>query len=74
MKHTLTVIALILAFGTSACSALVSVDRSKIHDTQFDIPDASSADAAGAAGGKAGAGGAGGKTSEEDAGAQEDAG
>jgi hypothetical protein len=41
MKHTLTVIALILAVGSSACSSIVSVDRSKIHDTLFDVPDAS---------------------------------
>lgn len=72
MKHTLTVTALILAFATSACSSIVSVDRSKIHDPQFDIPDASSA--GGSGGAAAGAGGAGGKSSEEDAGKEEDAG
>jgi hypothetical protein len=72
MKQTrLTFIALILglATGTTGCSSIVSVDRSKIHDTQFDRPDASTAGGAGAE-----SGGAGGAKSDEDAGPDDDAG
>jgi hypothetical protein len=65
MKHTLIVTTLLLAFGSSACSSIVSVDRSKIHDTLFDVPDASAAGSHDAA--------TGGKGNEEDAG-EDDAG
>ena len=33
-------VCLLLAAALSSCSSLVSVDRTKIHDQLFDVPDA----------------------------------
>jgi hypothetical protein len=68
MKHTPRfLIALSFAASLTACSSIASVDRSKIHDPLFDIPDAAAAGATGSAG-------AGGASASEDAGAADDAG
>jgi hypothetical protein len=48
-NKTLLVVSLLLAGALSACSSLVSVDRTKIHDAMFDVPkpDAGTDDDAG---------------------------